>query len=129
MAFNPLYNDNRRKGPDTLIKICRLLAFSGWVLIIIFLLIIGYAKPAFETFFERYKGFHFNDDWDLDLLRYGFYLMLAVLCLSILGIIMNSFRHRRRKDEYLVSLFLMGLTALIGIAIYLFSFPDTLSFF
>jgi len=121
-ALNPLLDDERRKGPDLLITVLRWLAVTGWILVVLFLIIAGIAKPEFQSYFgERYHA-QFRSNWDLDVLLYSYYLMAAVLGISVSGVLLNILRHRRKNDEYMISFFVMGFTSLAGILIYLFSF-------
>jgi hypothetical protein len=112
----------RRKGPDLLIRSLRYLALLGWSMMIAALFVLDGAKPQVETFFERTYGIHLRSQWNLDLAHNISLLLWAGLGSSLLGLIFNAFRHRRRDDEWRLSLMLLFLASLAGILLYFRTF-------
>ncbi|MEJ2200915.1 MAG: hypothetical protein P8X63_07865 [Desulfuromonadaceae bacterium] len=112
----------RRQGPDFWVRFIRWMAVTVWALMLIALFLVGWAKPQIATFFDRYYHLTLRSSWDMELAKYIFYCMIGGLSLSISGLVANHRRHRRRGDEYLVSLFLGALLCCCGIVLYLYSF-------
>jgi len=117
--YRPGRDPERRKGPDLWWRAARWLAVAGWSALLGALLLLGAAKPPSETFFDRYFGVPLRTWWDPDLTPYVFYVMLFGLVFSLAGLFLNARRRRRRGDEYLVSLILLGVVSLLGIIQYL----------
>ena len=112
---------NKRKGPDLLISLINWISVAGWILIIAVLVIIGKAQPAMVTFWDRLLQTGVDSSWDIELAQYAFYLMVVLLFLGLAGLFMNSKRHKRKTDRYRVSLIVMTLFSVAGIAVYLLS--------
>lgn len=112
----------RRKDPDLLVRSLRYLALVGWGVMIAALFVLDKAKPQVETFFERTYGIHLRSQWNLDLARNISLLLWVGLGISLLGLVFNAFRHRRREDEWRMSLLLLFLASLVGILLYFLSF-------
>jgi len=111
----------RRKGTDIWFKSIRWLAVIGWLLMFAAIFISAIAKPDSKNYFNKF-AWSLRTTWDMQLFRYFFYLMILGFCISVVGFAINIKRHRRKNDEYLVSLILLGLTSIVGIAIYFFFF-------
>jgi len=113
---------DRRRGPDIWSRVMRWMAVAVWGLMLAAMLLLGWAKPKVETFFDRYYQLDLRSSWDMELAHYIFYCMIAGLLLSVAGLVINNRRHRRRDDEYLVSLMLSAILCLSGIGLYLYTF-------
>ena len=111
----------RRKGTDIWFKSIRWFAVIGWLLMFAAIFITAIAKPESKNYFNK-LAWHLRTTWDMELFRYFFYLMILGFCISVVGFAINNKRHRRKNDEYMASLILLGLTSIVGIAIYLFFF-------
>ncbi len=114
---------NLRQGPDGTAKFVRLITFLLWLLLFSAFIIISLARPRYDTMFERvYDTFSFGSYsmgmWDKTMLRYAFYILLPMIGLSILGVILNGQRHKRKRDRYNKSLFVTGIIALAGSILY-----------
>lgn len=112
----------RRKGPDLWIRSLRYLALVGWTFLIAALVVLDRAKPQVETFFERVYDIRLQQHWDMELARYLLWLMVLGLALSLLGLIINACRKRRRTDQWRLSLIFLGLISLTGIILYHINF-------
>jgi uncharacterized membrane protein len=113
---------DRRRGPDKLVKSIKWIVSCAWILIITVIVLASMAKPQTETFFDRLLAVKLHDSWDLDLIRYSFYLTIALFLLCIIGLIVNAARHRRRSDRFNGSLILLSIVSVAGIMLYLFYF-------
>ena len=110
----------RRKGPDFWLRSLGWLAVVGWLCMFIALILFEKAKPPAGSFFERREGMYIRRSWNEDLGEYMGYLMIAGLIISILGLMINAKRHRRKSDQYRLSLILLGLISAAGIVYYFF---------
>ncbi len=121
-AHEPEETPRRRKGTtDIWFKSIRWLAVIGWLLMLAAIIITAIAKPESKTYFNKF-AWRLHNTWDMEVFRYFFYLMILGFCISVVGFAINIKRHRRKNDEYLVSLIVLGLTSIGGIAVYFFFF-------
>ena len=120
-AYRSEKTPKRRKGTDIWFKSSRWLAVFGWLLMFAAIFITAIAKPESKNYFNR-SAWSLRSTWDMELFRYFLYLMILGLCISVVGFTINIKRNRRKNDAYLISLILLGLTSIVGIAIYLFFF-------
>jgi hypothetical protein len=79
------------------------------------------AKPDHRIHSARFAG-SLRTTWDPALMKYFFYLMILGLYISVIGFAINTRRHRRRTDEYLMSLILLGFVSIVGMVTYLIRF-------
>lgn len=112
----------RRKGPDLWSRSLRYLALTGWLLLVIAIFILDQAKPKIETFFERVYDIRLHQQWDMDLAKYILWLMVLGFFLSIVGLIINAKRKRRRTDQWRLSLIFLGIICSAGMLLYFVSF-------
>ncbi|MBM4054246.1 MAG: hypothetical protein FJ264_06140 [Planctomycetes bacterium] len=109
---------DRRKKPDVWIRALQLFIIVSWVAAIGAIVVIGIASPKIETFFDRKLEVNLRKTWNTDVAKYFLYMMIAGLCASIFGIIINTRRHRRKSDQYYYSLMFFGLASIAGIILY-----------
>jgi hypothetical protein len=119
---NQAIKQDRRKGPDLLNKILRWLGIFGWFVMIVALYIIDMAKPEEENMFTKTADISVRKTWDLKLIHYLFCLMIFGLCISTIGIVINSRRHHRKDDRFKYILITLGAISTFGIIKYLFKF-------
>ncbi|ODS34338.1 MAG: hypothetical protein SCARUB_00469 [Candidatus Scalindua rubra] len=112
----------RRKGPDIWVKALGWFVVFGWFLMFVALFIIDRAKPEDENIFTKAAEIEVRTTWNQELINYLFYLMIFGLCISIIGIVINSRRHHREDDRFRLTLIILGITSILGIIKYLFSF-------
>ena len=106
----------RRSGPDFLIRVIKTLNIVCGSLMIAALLLIDKAKPGIATFFDRLLAVHLRKNWDRDLLLALLYVAAAICFLSLTGLLMNKMRTRRKTDRYsktLIFSIIFSLAALI----------------
>lgn len=116
----------RRGGRDLLLRIMSWLGIVGWASMFVAMIVIDRAKPDDPTFipneriFERTGiPYHLRTTWDQDLLTFIFYLLSVGLVLGIIGLAVNSRRHRRRDDYYRIHLVLLTAISAVGILYHL----------
>lgn len=110
---------DRRSGPDVWERSLRYLALAGWAVLAVSFLIYGRAKPQPETFFDRYYGISLRLCWDMAWVRPLLWSLLTGLVIAISGLVVNMRRHRRRTDEWRISLLLLSLCCVAGIVAFL----------
>ncbi len=113
---------DRRKGPDLWTKILRWLGVFGWFVMIVALYVIDRARPEEENMFTKAAKVSVRETWNQELIHYLFYLMIFGLCISVIGIVINSRRHHRKDDRFKYILMVLGVISFFGIIKYLFKF-------
>ena len=112
----------RRRGNDGLLRIMSWLGLFGWFLMLMALLVLDKAKPQqLENMMSGLDGrtTYLNFGWNDDLLRYVFIFMVLGFFVSIMGLFINTMRHRRRSDSYRLHLIFLLIMSTIGIVYYL----------
>jgi hypothetical protein len=110
---------NRRHGPDTMVKAINILAGATWFLVLIVFIMVTFAKPRMETFFDREYSISLSGRWDQTVLSYAFFLLMVLVFICFIGIMINMSRHRRKTDRYNRSLIWFGVISLLGMFYYL----------
>ncbi len=111
---------NRRKGPDKWLRSLSWLTIAGWVLLFISFILFDVARPEAETLFHRMMGVFPSQGWNIALKNAVFYIVLCCQGLSVVGVLVNSRRMRRKSDRYRWSL--MGLAIMSSFLTILFMF-------
>ena len=110
----------KRKGRDILMRLLTWLAVIGWFIMYVVIMVFEKARPRVESSFDHVDGAESPlSAWNPVLIQYIFYLMIAGFSISIIGIILNIKRHRRKRDKYRISLIALGVISLLGIIFYL----------
>ncbi|MDH5360339.1 MAG: hypothetical protein OEX03_07230 [Gammaproteobacteria bacterium] len=112
----------RRSGSDALMTVMLWLGLAGWLLMLVALLVLDKAKPQqMENMMSNIdsRSSYFNFGWNDELLNYVFILMILGFFASIIGLFINTLRHRRRHDSYRVHLIFLLIMSTIGILSYL----------
>jgi hypothetical protein len=117
MSFIPGITNDRRRGPDRLMRIIRYLGVASWAILLTALILVEKARPQVEKYLGKKMDIQLQNSWDLKFIRFLFYLMILGLCLSIVGFAINTMRMHRRTDEYRLSLIFLGIIS-IGTIIY-----------
>ncbi len=117
---------DRRSGPDFWVRVLGWFGGISWLLMFAAMFIIDRAKPEAEKILTRVSGAEVSTTWNQTLLGYLFYLVIFGLCISTVGIMINSKRYRRAEDRFRLTLIVLGILSLFGIVIYLFTLliPD-----
>ena len=111
---------NRRKGPDRWLRSLTWLTIAGWVLLFISFILFDVARPEAETLFHRMMGVFPVQGWNIGLKNIVFYIVMGCQGLSVVGVLVNSRRMRRKSDRYRWSL--MGLAIMSSFLTVLFMF-------
>jgi len=117
---------DRRGRPDLLLRIMSGLGIVGWASLLVVMLVMDRAKPDDPNFIPDERIFeitgvpyHLRTNWDQGLLTAIFYLLSVGLVVGIIGLAVNSRRHRRRGDYYRIHLVLLTAISAIGVLYYL----------
>ncbi len=113
---------DRRRGPDLWSKTLRWLGVFGWFVMFVAIFIIDRAKPEEENMFTKAAKVSVRKTWDQELNHYLFYLMIFGLCISVIGMVINSRRHHRKDDRFKYILIILGVISSFGIIKYLYKF-------
>lgn len=110
---------NRRKRPDLLLRLLTGFNAAAVICLAAALCVAAIAKPQLETFFDRYYKLQLRQTWDQNLIGY-IGLLLGLSCIaSIVGLIINGKRLRRKGDHVHATLVLSLLVSLIALGFYL----------
>lgn len=110
----------RRKGPDIIVKAVWLISGVNWLLAILGFAYADKARPQSETFFDRYLGKSARSNWDDDLLRYAFIILLINFVICIIGFLLNMLRQKRKTDKISKSIITIAVLSLFAILWYIF---------
>jgi len=91
--------EERRKGPDTLIKVTNFLSIAALILMLPPLIIIERARPEMESLFDRWFRITVQAGWDVEALQGAVYYIILVFLLSTAGLVLNVMRRRRKEDR------------------------------
>ncbi len=119
-AYDPEKDKERRRGPDIWIRVISFFGVIGWLAMLVAMIIAEKARPEPETVTTRFHNIIVRTTWDMELAAYLFYLMIAGLCISITGLLINARRLKRKNDQLRVNLILLLLISVTGIITYLF---------
>lgn len=111
---------NRRKGQDGVLRTLPWISAIGWTAMVAAWYLAASAQPEAETLIERWHGKDVDARWDLQRLHWMFRLAIVSLVAALSGIVLNSRRIRRKKDEFRVNFMVLGSIALLVIGLYFF---------
>ncbi len=109
---------NQRRGPDFWCKMIRWMELLAWALALATLCLLGWAKPRNVTLYDRFFGAELPNakSWDFYSLRWALVLLVVLCGTCAFGIFVNAYRHERKEDHYSVSLLVLGILGLVGLA-------------
>lgn len=109
---------NRRRGPDTMVKMITLFSVLSWIIIIAVLVMFTMSKPAAGSNILKRAALSGGATVML-----GAKLLLFVnILLCIWGTVVNMMRNKRRSDRFHLSLifsFVVSLAAFIVMMLYM----------
>jgi xanthine/uracil/vitamin C permease (AzgA family) len=109
----------RRRKPDGIVKFVTIVSAIGWIMIIICSILIIYAKPEHTNMFYEMFNINIKDYWNYSLLNFVFILLTFLFALSLIGIMMNAMRQRRKIDRMNKSLIFQAIMSVIGMILLL----------
>jgi hypothetical protein len=72
------------------------------------LVVTAIAKPQLETFFDRYYNLTLRTTWNMELANYIGVLLVGSFIISVIGLIINS-KRLKRKDDYIRATLVLSL--------------------
>lgn len=113
MEDKVLQQTYKRKGPDIISRMIDIGSVILWGFLIVNVIIILFARPEGETFFDRLFNISVRDYWDAALLQVALILSLAQLVISIISLYLNSKRLKRKDDRIRASIIISIFVALL----------------
>lgn len=102
-------SSDRRRGPDIWLKTISWLGVTGWLIMVAAMMVADKAKPPFETVATRFFNVRLRSTWDKELSMWLFCLMCLGLCMSSVGLAINSRRLSRKDDQLRINLIIIWL--------------------
>lgn len=109
---------DRRKGPDTIIKLTFWFGLAVWVF---FILSLAFAMKADPDIRYRFFGIVSSEDqefWDLRFFDYAMYSSVFLLIISLINITFRTIRHKRKGDRFSYFSIVTSLLSLVAIVLY-----------
>jgi len=111
------YIPERRKKKDFICSFLDAAVIIVWIAILGILSLVHFALPREENFFDRLFNMEVNQTLDLSLLNIAFMLLIFLFVFSLISIILNTRRLKRRSD-YLRKSFIISLAgSVVGIIV------------
>jgi len=113
---------NRRKGPDWMVKTFHWLSVAGWVVLLIALGLTHLAKPEMRTGLTDYWQIELRQYWEPELTAWLIYLLWFCCMFSLCSLVLNQFRLRRSSDRRAFNTLLLLLVSLAALSFF-YSLP------
>lgn len=113
------YRAERRKKPDILCRFLEIAVIIVWFVMLMILLLLHFAQPQRETFFNILFDAEANKAMDFALLDTAFYMLVFLFVFSLISLILNFKRLKRRTDRIRISFIFSLVGSLSGIVIYI----------
>lgn len=118
MSLNGLKLD-LRTAPDLRIKLIKCFVTASWFLAIISFVLTCFALPPIKVFLNYVLNLSLPTAYNLLFMEIDFGLIVITFLISIIGVILNLTRKRRRNDQIYFSLIIIsiisGISAIIGL--------------
>ncbi len=109
----------KRLGPDFLVYWIRISSFIVWLILGVFFFITDLAKPQQTTLFDRLFDVSRRTVWDQNLMMISFIVAVILFFFSLLSLIVNTKRLKRRSDHISISLVISLIVSTLSILLYL----------
>ena len=104
---------NRRKGPDSIVKMITFFSVFTWLVIIAALIIYNMANPKMGSY-STIRSTFFDAGNAAIVIKM---LLFVNIILGVWGIIANTMRNRRKTDRFHTSLIISAAVSLVGFII------------
>jgi len=109
----------KRIGPDFLVYWIRISRIIVWLIIAVFFFINDLARPQQITFFDRLFDVSRRTVWDQNLMMISFIVAVILFFFSLLSLIINTKRLKRKSDHISISLIISLIVSTLSILLYL----------
>ena len=113
----------RRKSADKWVYIARGLAISSWLCFIVAIVVSYYAAPENNYGLLRFKNIDIRDTWAFPFTHYLYGILWLSAGLSVLCLLLNNIRARRKQDSHHFNLVLLLLTIAAWFVYIFFDLP------
>lgn len=97
-------DENLRKGPDGFVRWIRFSSVFCWLMFFLTVLIWDNARPQIYSILDIHYGKTSRAEWDASLISTAFIVSIITFAYTLLSIIMNTQRIRRKNDKISISL-------------------------
>ena len=111
--------NNRSRHPDLLLRLLSICNGLAVVALAAALCVTAIAKPELETFFDRYYNLPLRKTWNMELANYIGILLAASFSISVIGLVINKKRLKRKHDHVHATLILSLIVSLVAFAFFL----------
>ena len=107
-------NSERRRSPDWITRGVTLVTVLGWLCAVVAIVLLELARPAGESLFAGLLDSSRVSPWDVSTLIMAYSAIMLSLVTSVLGLIFNTVRLRRKADRFSrLLIVLCGVSALL----------------
>ncbi|NLU32279.1 MAG: hypothetical protein GXX04_06630 [Clostridiaceae bacterium] len=107
------YYKNRRGKPDPIIRWLELSSIIVWIIYMFSIVAILAAKPVEEGLFDRFFDVPVRGYWDMQLLGRSIIICMIQFVISVVSIILNTRRMKRRYDIRYISHYISAPVSLL----------------
>ncbi len=103
---------------DALYRVVVGLNIFAWIVLIIAIILLHYARPDFIAGVQNYWGIEGRETWSEELLDELLMLLQICLLVTIVTIVLRSRRNRRKNDRFginIIILLVISITSLVTI--------------
>ncbi len=108
---------NRRRGPDVLVKAIQFFSILSWLFIFVLLIFFSLAKPKFQGFGKGMSAVQ-SGSWNTFFLDSILYVLIAQFLVCFFGLLFNANRVKRKTDQFSKSLIFFSVMSLIGAVLF-----------
>ncbi|MBF0517587.1 MAG: hypothetical protein HQK97_10830 [Nitrospirae bacterium] len=115
--------EDRRKGPDVVVKSIRWAIAVCWLMLFVVWAYVYYARPEHATIFDPHSIYNrARSYWDVSMLKNAFIAINVLLLISLIGLAVSTVRRNRKTDKAPLTLIIMVIMSLIGMFVIYFQF-------
>lgn len=108
---------NRRRGPDALVKAIQFFSILSWLFIFVLLIFFSLAKPRFQGFGKGMSAVQ-SGSWNTFFLDSILYILIIQFLVCFSGLLINANRVKRKTDQFSKSLVFFAVMSMIGAVLF-----------
>lgn len=108
----------KSRKKDALYRVVVGLNILAWVVLIMAIILLHYARPDFITGVQNYWGIEGRETWSRELVNELLTLLQICLLVTIVTLVLRSRRNRRKTDRFginIIILLVISITSLVTI--------------